>query len=99
MPPIARIGDMSVGVCVCHNPPIPMVGFIITGSGDTPTENSPTARLNDISLASCGHTGIIVTGASKTNVNNRPMARLTDLTVGCFISVIVTGASKSIEGS
>ena len=99
MPPIARIGDLSVGICVCHVPPIPMVGAIITGSPDTPTENSPTARLSDISLAFCGHTGVIVTGASKTNVNNLPMARITDLTVGCFISVIVTGASKSIEGS
>lgn len=94
MPNEARLTDLFVGICVCHTPPIPMGGFIITASDNVITNELGTARLNDLVLGYCGHTGFIVTASENVNVNERGVARLNDLVVGCLIGQIVTGSGN-----
>lgn len=96
---LARIGDLTVGVCICHDPTIPMVGFIVSGSPDVNVENRPQSRIGDIVVGACGHVGILVTGAARTRVNNRPPCRVGDQTTGCLITNVVTGGSQSQEGT
>jgi len=92
MPRDSRIGDMGVGICVCHVPPIPMIGFLITGAGTELSEDPPPSRIGDVILAICGHTGIMIQGSPDTIVENSPTSRVGDAFTGCFIGVLVTGA-------
>ncbi len=58
----SRIGDIVIGMCVCHSPPIPMVGVIVTGAPTVIDEGAPSARIGD-SVVGC-LVGTVVTGAS-----------------------------------
>jgi uncharacterized Zn-binding protein involved in type VI secretion len=93
MPAVARLNDMSTGVCSCHKDPISTVGFVITTSPDVFANSLGIARIGDIILASCGHIGIIVTGSSSVFANSINLSRIGDTTVGCFVSTIITGSS------
>ncbi len=89
----ARIGDIWSGICCCH-PPLPcisMTGFIITGSPNDVSGNSPQGRLTDTTIGACGHPGIIVTASPNALANSLGKARVGDQVTGCNIGVIVTG--------
>lgn len=90
---ISKIGDIAVGTCVCHNPPIPWVGIAVTGANSVLTNGNPTCRISDIFL-SC-HAGIVASGAGSVIAEGSPVARIGDVTVGCGIGVIVTGSGNS----
>ncbi len=89
----ARIGDIWTGICCCHvlPPCIPMTGFVITGSPNAQSGNSPQARLTDMTIGACGHPGIIVTASVNALANSLGKARVGDQITGCNIGVIVTG--------
>ena len=95
MPSIARITDLCVGTCLCHVPPIPMSGTIITGSDNVKTNNLGTARQNDLVLGFCGHIGIITSSSGNVNTNNIGTARTGDIVVGCLTGIIVTGSGDT----
>lgn len=95
MIPVARIGDVCMGICFGHFPPIPMSGKIITGSVTTIVEGRPVARMGDVVMADCNHTGTIVKGSSAASIDGRPVARIGDDVAGVFTAKIITGASKS----
>jgi uncharacterized Zn-binding protein involved in type VI secretion len=94
MPAVARLTDIWSGICCCH-PPIPcvaMTGQIITGSPNIKCENKAQARLTDMTIGNCGHTGFIVTSSSTVFANNLGKALLGSQVVGCNIGQVVTGS-------
>ncbi len=93
---LSRVGDIGVGVCVCHDHPKGMVGIIITGSTNVSTCHNMQSRIMDIVLGACGHPGIIVTSFSKCSVNNRGAAHVGAIFTGCFNGIIITGCGKVI---
>lgn len=86
-----RVGDLWVGICMCHKSPIPMTGKILTGNPKNKSGNISQATINSLVLGSCGHMGRIITGSSKTKVGNIGKAIVTSQTVGCLIGIIVAG--------
>ncbi len=95
---VARLGDMTIGKCYhpSHIIPPTVTGSVVTASVDDFTNNRGTARLGDVVLSSCGHTGLICTCSMKTFVNNRGVARLGDLTAGHYVANIVTASTNTI---
>jgi uncharacterized Zn-binding protein involved in type VI secretion len=53
------------------------------------------ARIGDVVVFNCGHSGIIATGSSSSLVDNRGMARVGDIVVGPMTAIIVTGSPSS----
>ena len=94
-PPVARIGDSCAGVCFAHDGPVGVVGTIVSGSGTSVTDGSPTARIGDTAVFSCGHSGVVVSGASTSTTDNIPTARLGDSVVGPMVATITSGSPTS----
>lgn len=82
MPSSARLTDLAVGVCICHDSPMGMVGHIITGSPNVKINGLQSARLTDTVLGACGHTGTIVSASGNVIVNGLGDARIGDAVVG-----------------
>lgn len=100
MSQLSRIGDMWVGICCCH-PPVPCVsmsGSIITGSPNAVSESSPVARITDITVGVCGHTGIIVSGSTVNFTNSLGKAFVGSSVTGCNIGVVISGAGTQVTG-
>jgi hypothetical protein len=68
-----------------------MSGPIITCSPNDGSSLLGQARLTDITVGGCGHTGTIVTASSLAFCNVLGKARIGDLVTGCNIGTIVTG--------
>jgi uncharacterized Zn-binding protein involved in type VI secretion len=94
MPNVARHGDIGWGVCVCHPVPILFCGPIIVDSGDVYVNERGEARLGDITINPCGHTGTIVTASGTVYTNERGVARLGDYITGCNIGTIITASGN-----
>lgn len=90
---VARISDRWQGICICHKKSISVGGTIITGSPDTYANNLNIARLGDIVLGDCGHTGSICTCSATVKANGLGIARIGDQVTGCLIDgAIITGS-------
>ena len=99
MPESARIGDIWVGICCCHQPPKPCVqmsGTIISGSPNIYSSGAKQARVGDTVIGDCGHTGTISSGSPNHISNSPASARVGDSVAGCTIGTIVTGNSIHI---
>lgn len=94
---IARIGDTCSGICShpSHIIPLPMIGKIISGSSKTMFEGRGAARIGDVVMTGCGHTGNIVTGSSALLCEGSPIAKVGDKVAGFFVAVIISGSEKS----
>jgi uncharacterized Zn-binding protein involved in type VI secretion len=68
-----------------------MSGYIIRASEDGISGNLGQARLTDLTIGFCGHTGRIITGSSSAFMNNLAKARVGDLVTGCNIGNVITG--------
>jgi uncharacterized Zn-binding protein involved in type VI secretion len=92
----ARLTDMWTGICCCHHDPdcISMQGQIINASANTLGNTLGIARLTDMTIGNCGHTGIIVSGSPAINVNTLAKSRIGDLVTGCNKGYIVTGSEN-----
>lgn len=100
MPASARLTDIWSGICCCHVDPtcIPMSGPIITGSPDAKTNGLSQARLTDMTIGGCGHTGTIVSASSVCKANGLGRARIGDQVSGCNIGTIITGSPDAELG-
>ena len=92
MPGEARLTDIGVGVCVCHEDPEPMVGMLMTSAVTVFAETLPNSRLTDVMVGSCGHCGIVCTSALTVFSESLPNARMADVFSGCFTGTIATSA-------
>jgi hypothetical protein len=97
--PIARKYDLGIGICFGHQPyPIPMIGYIETGSETVSTEFRPVARtFKDEMKGFCGHTGTIVSGSKTIFTMKEETARKLDFFIGTFIGIIITGSDTRNE--
>ena len=90
---VSRISDLWTGICCCH-PPIPciaMSGYIITGSGNADSGGLKVARISDMVIGYCGHTGTIITGSSQNTTNGLGKAWIGSQVTGCTIGQVITG--------
>jgi uncharacterized Zn-binding protein involved in type VI secretion len=96
MPAASRVTDIWTGICCCHSPIpcVPMTGWIITGSPNVNCDNKAQARLTDITIGACGHTGSIVSGSTTVFANSLGKAIIGSQVVGCNIGAVVTGSPK-----
>jgi len=94
---VARLTDITFGVCSCHKYPISVSGVIINGSGKTFAESLNVARIGDIVRASCGHTGIIITGSGIAFADSIGISRLSDITTGCYKASIVSASGTTFS--
>ena len=101
MPGIARVGDIAVGTCCCHEDEPqcrPFVGIVSTGAGTIIIEGQQAARIGDIVIGDCGHTGIISTGMGNVMMEGIGAATIGSIVVGCLDGIIVTGAGTVTAG-
>ncbi len=89
---ICRLGDKAVGNCSVHGF---QNGTIITCSDKLFDSGIGVARIGDVVLADCGHTGIISICSDKTFDNDKGVARVTDSFDGIYSGTLVTGSNKS----
>lgn len=92
---VARITDITFGICYCHIYPIAVNGIIISGSGKTYAESLNVARIGDIVRAACGHTGIIISGSGIAFADSIGISRLTDRTTGCYRASIISSSGTT----
>lgn len=74
-----------------------MSGPVITGSGNTTINDLGVARINDIVVGYCGHSGIIVTGVHSVPTNDLSSAHVGSVVTGCCRGTIVTGSANTIS--
>lgn len=99
MPASARVGDIWTGICCCHPPYpcIPMAGFIVQGSPDITSAASAQARLSDITIGGCGHSGTLIPPTSPTVLGNSlQKATFGTGVTGCNQGTVVTGSPSHI---
>lgn len=97
---VARLTDLWSGICCCHSDPtcIGMSGPIITCSPDVNINSIGAARIGDITIGYCGHTGVIVGSSINSKCNYRGLARIGDMVAGCNIGVIITSSPNVNSG-
>lgn len=91
----------SIGQGICHHPDhgdIPMTGRVITNSPDVRTGEQYCARVGDIVLSECGHTGIIVDGVDTILINGRIRAKVDSRFEGDFEGVLISGQNNFLIG-
>jgi len=96
--PVARVTDISIGLCYCH-PPLPTivyVGIINQGADTVITNNLKTARLTD-NVQGC-HRGTITSSSNTVFAENLGVARVCDTVGGCVQALIVTGSPNTNAG-
>lgn len=93
MPLNSRLTDIWTGQCCCHNDPdcIDMSGPIISASINSFSGGLGQARLTDVTVGSCGHTGTIVSSSILAFCNGLGHARIGDIVDGCNQGIVVQG--------
>ncbi len=89
--PQARLTDVGTGVCSIHGP---KTGKIITCSNNTKLNGLGVARVGDVVLATCGHTGVLVSGSPNVKTNGKQNIRIGDPFTGIFSGNIITGSGN-----
>ena len=98
-PKVSRIGDIGVGVCPCHVPPVGYVTTFITGCPTVFTNNRITTIIGTIGAATCGHPTTALTGSpSKVTMCNQPVHRVGDTGANCGGYVVVSGSPDTFSG-
>ncbi len=97
----SRLTDEWFGICCCHEDPkcIDMGGWIIESCLGTDSVGLGQARITNMTVGYCGHTGQVVTGASAAMCGSLGMARIGETVTGCNIGQVITGAPNHIIGS
>lgn len=86
---VVRNFDIAIGISnhnihtKHHHCPHMMMGFVISGSGDTRVNGLASGRGNDLVMHTCPHCRIsIMLATSQHTVNGRKTHRLGDINVG-----------------
>ena len=100
MPQICRISDLGTGPCChsSHNGCVTKTGFIVTGASTSQVESGQIARVGDVVIGFCGHSGIIVGGSGNVSAEGSGLARVGDPFAGTFSGVLITGAATTTSG-
>ena len=93
--PIARIGDISCGVCFCHDTPIPTIAILLPIQFLAYADHRNIIILGSPGITLCGHLTFVVTSSTLSYINSIGISRISDITVGCMVGVICTGSNIS----
>lgn len=98
--PIARVQDITVGICCAHSKPtcIAVGGLVANGAPTVTAEGLPVARLGDTVISACGHTALIASASASVFADGLPVARTGDTHSGVFSGVISAGAPRTLAG-
>ena len=86
--------DLSINTCHCHDHPVTCIGTIITQSDNVKENKRGDARLYEVHICGCGHTGINITASKDVIANKRGSTRRFDNVVGCLIGINITGSEN-----
>ena len=95
MIPLARNGDIAIGICPCHKSPRPVTGVVMATAVKSNVEGLPVARVGDTVIADCGHIAVILGGSAKTIVEGKPAGQVGSSVSGDWMGTILNGAVKS----
>lgn len=92
---LARIGDISIGVCTIPDCCDTWIGFFVTASSYTYTEGRRQVRVGDIGVnTSCCHIHFAATHSMTIDAEDRGIHRVGDIVIGpCCIGITVTGSN------
>jgi uncharacterized Zn-binding protein involved in type VI secretion len=94
MPAMARLGDIGIGICPCHNPPQVYVTTFITGAPTVNNDGPNTCIITTLGASSCGHVTTALTGSPTVKACGQPVHRIGDMGMNCGPYNVVTGSSK-----
>jgi len=96
----ARISSVGTGTCCGHSDPtcIPMTGQIINGAGAVFINGLACARIGDVVLGDCGHSGTMIKGSGTVFVEGLAVSRISDVFDGTFFGTIITGSNNILVG-
>jgi uncharacterized Zn-binding protein involved in type VI secretion len=86
---IARMMDLTIGVCVNNHDPQTEVGFVMTSQVKMLVKGMPAARMTDFAISSDGGVGIIVGGSPKALCAGLPIAQQFSSFVGVYTGYII----------
>jgi hypothetical protein len=75
-----------------------MGGIIIEASFNAGSGNLGQARLVDLTIGWCGHTGLITSASTKSRTNTLGKARIGSSVTGCNIGTVIGGNAKHEVG-
>lgn len=96
----ARISSVGTGTCCSHPPApcIPMTGQIIKGAGAVFINGLACARIGDVVLGDCGHSGVMIKGSGTVYAEGLAVSRISDAFDGTFFGTIITGSNDMFVG-
>lgn len=97
MPGLARITDIGVGTCPCHDDPESYITTFITGATTVKTNGLDTTYIGTIGIASCGHPTTALTGSSSVYVEGSPVHRMGDTGANCGTYTVTTASPNVIN--
>jgi len=96
----ARVGDIGVGVCPCHEPPLAYTTvFSETGAATSVKTNGQSqVIIGTIGIASCGHPTTAETGSGTVNAEGSGVHRLGDTGSNCGGYTVTTSSDDVDSG-
>ena len=94
----SRIGDIGVGVCLCHIVPVPYITTYTTGCSTVKTNSKITTIVSTIGASTCGHPTTALTGSSTVNMCSQPVHRIWDVGANCGPYISITGSGDTYSG-
>lgn len=98
MPGIARMGDMGVGTCSCHESTKSYTTTFITGSPTVLTENAMTVMFGAVGISSCGHATTAMMVMPTVLAENQGVHRMGDMGIICGGTYTTILASSTVLG-
>lgn len=96
---LARVGDLTIGTCTAHQTTLTNVsGTVMTGSSCIFIDGIFAAKVGDLVISSCGHTGVIISGVQNIFVNGIQAATRGSYFVGDYTGYIVTCSNSIFSG-
>lgn len=93
MSQVARIGDIGVGTCPCHDGGKPYTTVFISGASTVFADGLQVAILGTVGVSSCGHSTIALSAASFVDANGIKVHRLGDVGANCGNYVTITASA------
>lgn len=95
MIPVAKMGTMTIGICLLDRNTV--MGTIFPNPSSVFINGLPAARMGDLVITSCGHVGTIASGSSTVMAGSLPLSRMGDAITGNYIGTIIDGSANVLS--
>lgn len=96
--PVARVGDIGVGICPLHPSPVPYVTTFVTGATTVDTNGVNTGFVGTLGGCSCGHVSTAMTGSGTVDAEGSPVHRVGDLGTTGGVYTTIVGSPNVTSG-